>query len=163
MRRRVRKSSVVLALFGLFLTPAPPVRAAAPALPLEALYDNASTVDLDGAGASLPASDLAAAGWTPGRGLTVQGARLTWPRRVPGGFDNVRAAGQSVRVTGRGDALAFLVTSTGGAAAGGAGSVTYGDGSRSGYRLTAPDWRTGPLATKALALPHVGTPGGRLA
>ncbi|MFJ8111910.1 SGNH/GDSL hydrolase family protein [Streptomyces sp. NPDC096132] len=165
MRRRVRVFPLVLALCGLFLAPAraaalppPPVP-----LPLEALYDGTALADLDGTGAHLPASDLAAAGWTPGRALTVQGARLTWPNRPPGAPDNVRAAGQSVRVGGRGDALAFLVTSTGGREAGGAGSVTYADGSRSPYRLTAPDWRTGPLATKALALPHIGTPDGPLA
>ncbi|MER5429435.1 SGNH/GDSL hydrolase family protein [Streptomyces sp. NPDC002588] len=156
------------------LTPAratvPPLPPPLP-LPLEALYDNtavadpgtAAVADLDGAGRFLPASDLADAGWTPGRAPTVQGARLTWPRRAPGAPDNVRAAGQAVRVGGRGDALAFLVTSTGGLEAGGAGSVGYADGSRSGYRLTAPDWRTGSLAVKAVALPHIGTPGGLLA
>ncbi|MFF4587505.1 GDSL-type esterase/lipase family protein [Streptomyces sp. NPDC001388] len=162
MRRRVREFPLVLALCGLLLTPAqaatPP-----PPPPLETLYDNAARADLDGTGAALVASDLAAAGWTPGRTLTLRGARLTWPRRPPGARDNVRAAGQTVRVRGRGDALAFLVTSTGGREAGGAGSVTYADGSRSPYRLTAPDWRTGPLGATVLALPHIATPGGLLA
>ncbi|MFF4659753.1 SGNH/GDSL hydrolase family protein [Streptomyces sp. NPDC001381] len=162
MRRRVREFPLVLALCGLLLTPAqaatPP-----PPPPLETLYDNAARADLDGTGAALVASDLAAAGWTPGRTLTLRGARLTWPRRPPGAPDNVRAAGQTVRVRGRGDALAFLVTSTGGREAGGAGSVTYADGSRSPYRLTAPDWRTGPLGATVLALPHIATPGGLLA
>jgi hypothetical protein len=145
-------------------------RRAAP-VPLERLFDNIAVsndgrpeqADFDGAGASLSARDLAAAGWTPGRGLTVQGARLTWPRRQPGEPDNVRAAGQDVRVTGRGDALAFLVAGTGGTEAGGQGVITYANGTRSGYRLTAPDWRTGPLATKAVTLPHVNTPAGQLA
>ncbi|WND23716.1 SGNH/GDSL hydrolase family protein [Streptomyces janthinus] len=145
-------------------------RRAAP-VPLERLFDNIAVsddsrpaaADFDGAGASLSARDLTAAGWAPGRTLTVQGARLTWPRRQPGEPDNVRAAGQNVRVTGRGDALAFLVAGTAGTEAGGPGTVTYANGARSGYRLTAPDWRTGPLATKAVALPHVNTPGGQLA
>ncbi|WP_086560935.1 SGNH/GDSL hydrolase family protein [Streptomyces africanus] len=145
-------------------------RRAAP-VPLERLFDNIAVsdddrparADFDGAGSSLSARDLAAAGWTPGRGLTVQGARLTWPRRQPGEPDNVRAAGQDVRVTGRGDALAFLVAGTAGTEAGGPGVITYANGTRSGYRLTAPDWRTGPLATKAVALPHINTPGGQLA
>ncbi|MFI8192709.1 SGNH/GDSL hydrolase family protein [Streptomyces sp. NPDC085946] len=188
MRRCVRRIAAVLALAA-SLGPAGPARAAGGErpgpLPLERLFDNRAVsddarpgaADFDGAGASLSARDLAAAGWTPGRTLTVQGARLTWPQRQPGEPDNVRAAGQEVRVTGRGDALAFLVAGTGGAAGArrcaagarecagvsGSGRVTYADGTGSAYRLTAPDWRTGPLATKAVALPHVNTPGGRLA
>ncbi|PWI20389.1 G-D-S-L family lipolytic protein [Streptomyces sp. Act143] len=164
------------------LTPAGPVRAVTsePTVtvrsgvepqPLERLFDNIAVsddarpgeADFDGAGASLSARDLTAAGWTPGRTLTVQRAPLTWPRRAPGEPDNVRAAGQSVRMTGRGDALAFLVAGTTGTEVSGAGTVSYANGTTSSYRLTAPDWRTGPLATKAVALPHVNTPGGQLA
>ncbi|MEU3843701.1 SGNH/GDSL hydrolase family protein [Streptomyces sp. NPDC028635] len=151
---------------------APPAASATPAaLPLERFYDNVAVsddarpgaADFDGTGASLSARDLAAAGWTPGRALTVQGARLTWPRRAPGEADNVRAAGQWVRLPGRGDALAFLVAGTAGDVTGGAGTVRYTDGTTTSYALTAPDWRTGPLATKAVALSHVNTPAGRLA
>ncbi len=139
-------------------------------LPLERLFDNKAVsddarpdgADFDGAGASLSASDLAAAGWTPGRALGVEGARLSWPDTRAGEPDNVRADGQWVRLRGRGDALAFLVAGTGGEARG-IGTVRYGDGSRTTYRLTAPDWRTGPLATKSVALPHVNTPGGQRA
>nr|WP_225859094.1 SGNH/GDSL hydrolase family protein [Streptomyces albicerus] len=152
-----------------------PAEASSPAVerpvPLEQLFDNTAVsddarpgeADFDGSGGSLSAQDLAAAGWTPGRSLTVQGARLTWPRRAAGEPDNVRADGQSVRVSGRGDALAFLVAGTGGGGDAGAGVVRYANGSRSSYRLTAPDWRRGPLATKAVALPHVNTPSGQLA
>ncbi|MFD7713766.1 SGNH/GDSL hydrolase family protein [Streptomyces sp. NPDC059786] len=140
-------------------------------LPLERLFDNTAVsddqrpgeADFDGSGGSLSAQDLTAAGWTPGRTLTVQGARLTWPRRNSGEPDNVRADGQSVRVRGRGDALALLVAGTGGAGLDGTGTVRYADGGGSAYRLTAPDWRTGPLATKAVALPHLNTPAGQLA
>ncbi|KUL43511.1 SGNH/GDSL hydrolase family protein [Streptomyces regalis] len=174
MRRRVWSSAVVLALFAT-LVPSVSAQAAgerrAGPLPLERLFDNTavsynarpSGADFDGSGASLSAQDLAAAGWTPGRTLTVQGARLTWPKRQPGEPDNVRARGQDVRVRGRGDALAFLVAGTAGTDVGGTGTVVYADGTRSGYSLTAPDWRTGPLATKAVALPHINTPGGQLA
>ncbi|MDT7840151.1 SGNH/GDSL hydrolase family protein [Streptomyces justiciae] len=174
MRRGVRRSVVVLALFTA-LTPTAPVRAAqvrgtTEPLPLERLFDNTAVsddarpgeADFDGTGASLSARDLTAVGWTPGRTLTVQRARLTWPRGEPGEPDNVRAAGQSVRVTGRGDALAFLVAGTDGGDATATGAVSYTNGTTSSYRLTAPDWRTGPLATKAVALPHVNTPGGQL-
>jgi lysophospholipase L1-like esterase len=141
-------------------------------LPLERHFDNRAVsddsrpgdADFDGSGGSLSAQDLAAAGWTPGRVLMFEGARLSLPRRTAGEPDNVRADGQSVRLRGRGDALAFLVSGTGGGtAASGTGTVRYTDGTRSRYVLGAPDWRTGPLATKAVALPHVNTPGGQLA
>jgi hypothetical protein len=55
------------------------------------------------------------------------------------------------------------VASTGGAEAGGTGAVRYADGALSAYTLTAPDWRGGPLATKAVPLPHINTPVGQLA
>ncbi|WP_254879117.1 SGNH/GDSL hydrolase family protein [Streptomyces sp. NA04227] len=138
--------------------------------PLERLYDNravsadtdSSAADFDGAGNSLSAGDLAAAGWTPGRALTVGGSRFTLPATRPGEPDNVVADGQSIQVKGRGDALSLLVTATGGEATG-PGTVHYRDGSRSTFNLTALDWRTGSLGAKALALPHVNTPGGQLA
>ncbi|MFJ3669134.1 SGNH/GDSL hydrolase family protein [Streptomyces sp. NPDC090106] len=181
MRQPLWIPAVALALFTA-LVPAVQVRATTPApaassstgaeLPsLDALFDNVAVsdddrpgeADFDGSGASLSARDLTAAGWTPGRALTMQGTRLTWPRATPGRPDNVRAAGQRVRAGGRGDALAFLVAGTGGSDASGTGTVTYTDGSGSPYRLTAPDWRTGPLATKAVALPHINTPERQLA
>ena len=180
MHRRFRGCAVVLALFATLVpgcsASAAPAKASLPhrgiePLPLEGLFDNVAVsddarpgeADFDGSGASLSARDLTAAGWAPGRALTVQGARLTVPDRRVGAPDNVRAAGQDVRVSGRGDALAFLAAGTGGEDVGGAGTVSYADGSRSTYRLTAGDWRRGPLATKAVALPHVNTPGGQLA
>ncbi|WP_030659972.1 SGNH/GDSL hydrolase family protein [Streptomyces rimosus] len=144
-------------------------RAAAPA-PLERLFDNRAvsepsdpaSADFDGAGNSLSARDLAAAGWAPGRVLTLDAARLRWPRTAAGRPDNVRADGQTVRLCGRGDALSLLVAATGGTVTG-SGTIRYRDGSRSTYRLTAPDWRTGPPATAAVALPHINTPGGQRA
>jgi len=143
----------------------------APPVPLESYFDNRgisaddrpADADLDGRGASLPASALAAAGWTPGRALTVHGTRLTWPATVPGRPDNVLADGQRVLLSGRGDALTFLVTGTAGHTVRGEGEITYGDGTRAPYSLSAPDWRRGSFATKALALPHVNTPDGRRA
>ncbi|WP_327352311.1 SGNH/GDSL hydrolase family protein [Streptomyces sp. NBC_01304] len=171
VRRRIWGAAVTLAL----LASAAPVAGAAEApvtgaLPLERLFDNRAVsadsapaeADFDGSGASLSAQDLGAAGWTPGRTLSIDAARLRLPRTAPGEPDNVRADGQSVRVRGRGEALSFLVAGTGGEASG-AGTVRYRDGSRSGYRLTAPDWRSGPLSTKSVALPHLNTPGGQLA
>ncbi len=161
---------VVLALCAALIPLSSSARATEP-LPLTEYFDNTAVsddaspgaADFDGSGASVSAQDLTAAGWTAGRTLTVQGARLTWPHREPGEPDNVRAAGQPVRLRGQGDALAFLVASTGGDDVRAAGTVSYTDGTQSSYWLTAPDWRKGPLATKAVALPHVNTPDGQLA
>ncbi|MEV7990510.1 SGNH/GDSL hydrolase family protein [Streptomyces sp. NPDC086077] len=175
VRRGVRGAAVVLVLIASVL-PTASAQAeqdddrAAP-LPLEQLFDNTAVsddadpaaADFDGAGASLSAQDLDGAGWTPGRALTVQGAALTWPDQVGGGPDNVRADGQSVALPGQGDALAFLVASTSGADLTASGTVSYADGTLSPYVLAAPDWRRGPLATKAVALPHVNTADGQLA
>ncbi|MFF3349866.1 SGNH/GDSL hydrolase family protein [Streptomyces sp. NPDC002779] len=174
MRLSLRGAGVVCALIAGLLpvtsVTAHGATAAAEPLPLEQLFDNTAVsddarpgeADFDGSGASLSATDLAAAGWHPGRAFTVQGARLTWPDRTPGEPDNVLAAGQDIRLPGRGDALAFLVAGTTGTDVTGTGTVAYADGTSTPYRLTAPDWRTGPLATKALALPHINTPAGRL-
>ncbi|MFI9227184.1 SGNH/GDSL hydrolase family protein [Streptomyces rimosus] len=172
---RVRLWGAILApalSLALSTTAAPatlPQRLAEP-VPLERLFDNRAisepsapaSADFDGAGNSLSARDLAAAGWTPGRVLTLDAARLRWPRTTAGRPDNVRADGQTVRLSGRGDAVSLLVAATGGTVSG-TGTVRYRDGSRSTYRLTAPDWRTGPLSTKAVALPHINTPGGQRA
>jgi lysophospholipase L1-like esterase len=139
-------------------------------LPLARLFDNTAVsddarpgeADFDGAGRSLSAQDLAAAGWTPGRVLAIDGARLRWPRSAAGRPDNVRADGQAVRLRGRGDALSFLVAGTGtGREVSGSGTVRYRDGSRSTYTLTAPDWRRGLLSTKAVALPHINSGAGQ--
>lgn len=160
------------------LAPAAPSVAQAPTttkpLPLERLFDNRAvgddtapgTADFDGAGNSLSAQDLRAAGWTPGRTISLDAARLTWPRSAGSARpDNVIADGQSVRLRGRGDALTFLVASSTpggpGAGAGGTGRVRYQDGSSGTYTLSAPDWRAGPAATKAVGLPHVNTADGQ--
>lgn len=174
MRLSLRGAGVVCALVAGLLPVSSATAAATTAaepVPLERLFDNTAIsadtrpdeADFDGSGASLSAADLAAAGWSPGRVLTVQGARLTWPDRAPGEPDNVLADGQNVRVHGSGDALALLVAGTTGEDVTGSGTVAYANGTRTPYRITAPDWRTGPLATKALALPHVNTPDGQLA
>ncbi|WP_330479017.1 SGNH/GDSL hydrolase family protein [Streptomyces platensis] len=150
--------------------PAGPARPSPRPLPLARHFDNRAVsdnsapgaADFDGAGRSLSAQDLAAAGWSPGSALTLDGTRLGLPRTAPGAPDNVVADGQAVSVLGRGEALTFLVAGTGGTAAG-TGTVHYRDGSRSGYELTAPDWRSGPLSTKAVALPHLNAPDGQSA
>ncbi|WP_327393114.1 SGNH/GDSL hydrolase family protein [Streptomyces sp. NBC_01186] len=144
-------------------------------LPLERLYDNRAVsddarpgaADFDGAGRSLSAQDLTAAGWRPGARLDLDGAALRMPDRSPGDPDNVRADGQHVRLSGRGDTISFLVAATSPDGAGesvtGTGSLRYSDGSRGSYTLGAADWRGGPLSTKAVALPHLNArEGGQL-
>lgn len=142
-------------------------------LPLERLFDNRAVsddprpgdADFDGAGSSLSAQDLRAAGWTPGRDIDLDAARLTWPRSAGARLDNVIADGQAVRLRGRGEALTFLVASSSpdgpGAGASGVGTVRYRDGSSRPYTLSAPDWRAGPAATKAVGLPHLNTAAGQ--
>ncbi|MDR3031879.1 MAG: SGNH/GDSL hydrolase family protein, partial [Kitasatospora sp.] len=121
--------------------------------------------DFDGAGGSFSAQDLAAAGWSPGAGLNLEGAGLAWPTASPGKPDNVRADGQSVVLGGRGGALTFLVAASSpdgpGGDVTGSGTIRYHDGSAGTYTLTAPDWRSGPLSTKALGLTHRNTADGQ--
>ncbi|OEV04262.1 SGNH/GDSL hydrolase family protein [Streptomyces oceani] len=120
--------------------------------------------DFDGAGNSLSARDLRAAGWRPGRVLGIDAARLRWPDRSPGEADNVIANGQHVALPGRGDAVSFLVAATApgnpGTAVTGSGTLHYQGGGSAAFRLRAPDWRAGPLSTKSVALPHLNTGGG---
>ncbi|MEV6103655.1 SGNH/GDSL hydrolase family protein [Streptomyces sp. NPDC051940] len=143
--------------------------------PLEQFFDNTAisddfatgAADLDGAGNSISAQDLMAAGWHPGQRLTLDGAGHEWPRYGDGAPDNVRTDGQTVKLQGRGNAVSFLVAAStegaAGSAATGTGTIHYRDGSTGSYTLTAPDWRSGPHATKAVGLPHLNTPGGQLA
>ncbi|WP_372498296.1 SGNH/GDSL hydrolase family protein [Streptomyces marispadix] len=141
-------------------------------LPLERLFDNRAVsddarpgeADFDGAGNSISSQDLRAAGWEPGRLLGLDSAALRWPHTGPGEPDNVRADGQQVRVSGSGNAVSLLVAGTSRGGPGGdvtgSGTVHYWDGTTSAYSLSAPDWRGGPLATKAVALPHINTRSG---
>ena len=115
--------------------------------------------DLDGQGHSLSAEDLTAAGWTPGAGVTVDGAKLTWPNAAPGRADNAVAAGQAITLRGSGTALALIVAATNGDATG-EGTINYADGSHAVYQVDAPDWVSGVNDTKTLTLPHWNTPSG---
>ncbi|MGA4855807.1 SGNH/GDSL hydrolase family protein [Streptomyces koyangensis] len=171
MRRQLWGPALVLALItsAASLTSADAAGEREPR-PLRELYNNRAVsedgrpgaADFDGQGRSLPAAALRAAGWQIGARPAVEGTRLDWPNSRPGRPDNVRAHGQRVAVEGRGDALTFLVAGTGGEATG-IGTVHYRDGGHSRYELTAPDWRTGPLATKAVALPYLNSREGRVA
>ncbi|MFE9791278.1 FG-GAP-like repeat-containing protein [Streptomyces goshikiensis] len=119
-----------------------------------------SAADFDGADASLSASDLDQAGWTRGARITVNGTTYTRPDVAPGQPDNVLANGQTVSVTGSGNALGFLAAATHGPVSAG-GTITYSDGSTSSYTLAVDDWKAGGATAAAVTLPHVNTPGGQ--
>lgn len=85
---------------------------------------NPSIADLDGAGNSLSADALNAAGWTRGANVTVNATTYTLPDVAPGQPDNIIADQQTVPVSGSGNALGFLLTSTGGAVSGSGRSTT---------------------------------------
>ncbi len=134
---------------------------------LAAAFDNVGVstaaqpgaADLDGSGHSLIAEDLAAAGWAPGRTVTVDGAPLALPAYSPGAPDNVVAAGQRIEGTFSGAALSFLVTSTGTASAG-TGTIEYADGHAQTFQLGAPDWYFGPGDRMTVSFPRWNTPSG---
>jgi hypothetical protein len=118
-----------------------------PALSLAALFDNVGITDdtdtdggnLDGAGSSLSAQALAAAGVTPGGPVTAGGLQFVWPDAAAGQPDNVVAAGQAISTAVSADTLGFLLAATYGPATG-AGQIIYSDGTTQPYTLTAPDW-----------------------
>ncbi|MFJ6352801.1 FG-GAP-like repeat-containing protein [Streptomyces sp. NPDC092046] len=113
---------------------------------------NPSIADLDGAGNSLSADALNAAGWTRGANVTVNATTYTLPDVAPGQPDNIIADQQTVPVSGSGNALGFLLTSTGGAVSG-SGEVHYSDGTTSAYDLDkVGDWATGSSVVAAVVL-----------
>ncbi|WP_040711165.1 SGNH/GDSL hydrolase family protein [Nocardiopsis potens] len=168
--RRLMLYSAALALVTAVGVLGPPPREAAaePAPPggVARFYDNEGIsddgepdgADLDGDGRSLSAQALAAAGWGPGDAVVLHGTELRMPDTRPGEPDNAVADGQRVRLRGAVRAVTFLAAATGGDATG-TGRIIYRDGSEE-YSVTTPDWETGPLATKAVALPYANTPDG---
>ncbi|MCX5394913.1 hypothetical protein [Streptomyces sp. NBC_00094] len=126
--------------------------------------NNHDAADADGGGVSFSAGELAAAGWTPGAAITVNGAPMSLPGYGVGKADNILASGQTVTVdtTGpanSGNAIVFLGFSTAGAVEGATGSITYPldpDGTSSCGASTThtytidsmPDWTQGDPAAK---------------
>ncbi|MFI6500931.1 right-handed parallel beta-helix repeat-containing protein [Nonomuraea typhae] len=71
---------------------------------------NPNTGGLSTSGRSYSGQGLEKAGLAPGRAVTVLGAAFTWHPRPYGWADNVKAAGQTIRVQGRGTKLVLLGT-----------------------------------------------------
>ncbi|MGW4851647.1 FG-GAP-like repeat-containing protein [Streptomyces sp. NPDC004288] len=156
-------------------SPAAPVEAE-PA-PLGSLFDNtaftpadgSASADFDWRGHGYPGAGLAAAGWTPGAHVVVNGTDYTLPGGPHGRPDNVVADGQKVALAGEGDALGFLAATSPGpdgdttasVAASGTGTVTYSDGSTSAYTLEVPHWENSPAndAVAAVSIPASRTTG----
>lgn len=95
--------------------------------------------DIDGGGSSFLANKLAEKGVTPGASVSANGFDFTWPGSEPGTKDNVGSGGETIRISGKGNALAFLGTGTSLSAAGKA-TVHYTDGTSSTGTLGFPNW-----------------------
>ncbi len=126
--------------------------------------DGAPTGDLDGAGNSLSAQALAAAGWRPGVSVTLLGTPVVLPEYGPGRPDHLISAGQRVALKEkRYQSLTFLATATrtdaSPAGAQGRGRVVYTDGTEQDFTLTVPDWAKGPAGDAALTLPYANSEG----
>ncbi len=100
---------------------------------------NPTPGNIDGGGSSFIAERLAAQGVTPGAKVSANGFDFTWPSSAPGTKDNVASAGETIQLSGQGNALALLGTGTSGSA-GGAATVHYTDGSSTTATIGFPNW-----------------------
>lgn len=124
-----------------------------PPVDLSGYYDNVgitsdtatSAGNIDGAGSSLSAQALAAAGVTPGSVVSQGGLQFGWPDVAAGQPDNVLADGQTLPMSASGATLGFLATATYGPASG-TGTITYSDGTTQAFTLNVPDWYAAPPA-----------------
>jgi beta-glucosidase len=95
--------------------------------------------NFDGGGFSYDSDALPAAGLAAGASVTAQGVGFTWPSYAPGSFDNVRAEGQTVAVSGSGGVLGFLGAGALGTQSGTV-TVNYTDGTSSAATVSFADW-----------------------
>ena len=101
--------------------------------------DSTTPGNLDPAGYTFAASQLAAVGYTPGATVTANGLSYQWPDTQPGQNDNVAAAGQVIDIQGQGTRLGLLGTGISSAHSGTV-TVTYTDGTTADIPITFPDW-----------------------
>ncbi|MGH3712417.1 MAG: hypothetical protein ACRDT4_02995 [Micromonosporaceae bacterium] len=118
--------------------------------------DNPKLGGLSLSGRSYSGQALEAAGFRYGT-VVSNGVSFDWPHRYYGFPDNVKAAGQTIAVSGTGAKLAFLGAAAYGGESG-TGTVRYSDGSTSTYTLSFTDWwastPTGGNATAATMTYH---------
>ncbi len=95
--------------------------------------------NFDGSGNSFYGEALAAAGFTPGATVTVEGAQFTWPSGAPGTPNMAKNQTAPILVSGTGSHLAMLGS---GASLNARGSVTviYTDGTESEHAFQVPNW-----------------------
>jgi hypothetical protein len=107
--------------------------------------------NVDGGGASFSQTALTNAHAGPGASITSSGVTFTVPNVAAGSNDNTVALGQKISMSGSGT-LGILLSSSYGPASG-SGTLTYTDGSTSGYTITSSDWwATTPPAGGAVAV-----------
>jgi hypothetical protein len=126
----------------------------------EQAYDNIAITDeatpnppalnggFDGGGSTFSQQALNAAtgvngatlsdGASPGATITYDGTVLTMPDVPAGKVDNVVAAGQTIKISGTGSAVAMLASGAG--AATGTVTVTYTDETTSSTEVSVPSW-----------------------
>jgi hypothetical protein len=122
-----------------------------------------SCANYDGVGYSYSANALAAAGFTPGATIHVDGLTFTWTSAQPCSPDNILAAGQTMLVNGSAgvNTLGLLESSTDGGTQGTI-TINYTDGTSSTATITSSDWAQGPSPTETAAatLPYRNSVGG---
>ncbi|MEO6888108.1 MAG: GH92 family glycosyl hydrolase [Ktedonobacteraceae bacterium] len=103
--------------------------------------NNTSVANYDGSGHSYSNNVLAAAGFSSGSTVTVNGISFQWPTIAAGSNDNWQAAGQVIPVSNGNGAttLAFLGSATNGPSSGTI-TVTYTDGTTQTFTIAFSDW-----------------------
>ncbi len=110
---------------------------------------NTNVANLDLGGRSLSNNALAAANFTSGSTIAINGLTFQWPTVAAGSYDNWMANGQVLNVTAV-NTLGFLGTGTNGTASGTA-TITYTDGSTQNFTLGFNDWTLGGGGNQVLA------------
>jgi hypothetical protein len=118
--------------------------------------NNTAPGNFDGNGSSFSETALTNAGAGPGATVNTGGISYTMPSAAAGANDNTVAEGQTISfgpsIAGSSSSLGFLLSADYGPATG-SGTITYTDGSTSGYTLTSPDWfSTTPPSGGSLAV-----------
>ncbi|GAA2808746.1 glycoside hydrolase family 3 C-terminal domain-containing protein [Crossiella cryophila] len=123
---------------------------------------NPATGNLDGGGLSYSAQTLAAAGIRPGGQVDRGGIGFRWPSATPGQPDNAVASGQSVLISGTGNRIGVIGSSTYGATSG-AGTIVYTDGTVQSFALAFNDWWSAegrPGSEIVATFPYLNSSGG---
>ncbi|MET7747680.1 discoidin domain-containing protein [Micromonospora sp. NPDC005367] len=132
---------IPLTLFG-SAAPTPPPLTLAESYNNVAVTTDANTNpgNFDGGGASFSAEALAGVGVRAGGTVTAAGLALTWPAGAgTGQRDNTIATGQTIALSGTGNTLGLLFSTSYGPVTG-TGSVQYTDGTVQAFDVTSPDW-----------------------